>query len=66
MDRRSSLDGDGVRRTAYAVGIYRYFLYLAYPLSVGVVWMFRKKNPVVALFPCMNFVVFAVALFVRP
>jgi hypothetical protein len=38
----------------------------AYPLSVGVVWMFRKKNPAVALFPCMNFVVFAVALFVRP
>jgi len=37
-----------------------------YPLSVGVVWMFRKKNPAVALFPCMNFVVFTVALFIRP
>ncbi len=39
----------------------------SYPLSVGVVWAFRKKNPVAALFPLMNFLVFgAAALFIRP
>ncbi len=38
----------------------------SYPASVGVVWIFRKKNPVASLFPCLNFVVFTVALFVRP
>ena len=38
----------------------------SYPLSVGVVWMLRKKNPAVALFPCMNVVVFGVALLIRP
>ena len=37
-----------------------------YPLLVGVVLLFRNKNPGVALFPCMNFVVFGVALFIRP
>jgi hypothetical protein len=38
----------------------------SYPLSVGVVWAFRKKNPAAALFPLMNFLVFTVALFIRP
>jgi hypothetical protein len=38
----------------------------SYPLSVGVVWIFRRKNQVASLFPCMNFVVFTIALFIRP
>jgi hypothetical protein len=42
------------------------FAIWSYPLTVGIVWMFRKKNPAVARFPFMNVVVFTVALFVRP
>ncbi|MHB8216870.1 MAG: hypothetical protein ACYDDS_12410 [Candidatus Sulfotelmatobacter sp.] len=38
----------------------------SFPLSVAVVWIFRKKNPASALFPLMNFVVFAADLFVNP
>ena len=38
----------------------------SYPVSVGVVGIFRGKNPVASLFPCLNFVVFTVALFIHP
>jgi hypothetical protein len=38
----------------------------SYPLSVGIVWAFMKKNPVAALFPLINFLVFGAALFIRP
>jgi hypothetical protein len=33
----------------------------SYPVSVGVVWIFRRKNPAVSLFPCLNFVAFTLA-----
>jgi hypothetical protein len=32
-----------------------------YPLSVGIVWMFRKKHPLITLFPCINLVAFLIA-----
>ena len=35
-----------------------------YPLSVGIVWMFRKKRPLITLFPCINLVVFVIASYV--
>jgi hypothetical protein len=38
----------------------------SYPLSVGVVWLFGRKNPVASLFPCLNFVAFTAACFIRP
>jgi hypothetical protein len=38
----------------------------SYPVSVGVVWIFRRKNPVGSLFPCVNFIFFTVALLIRP
>jgi hypothetical protein len=31
-----------------------------YPVSVGFVWMFRENEPLVALLPCVNIVVWAV------
>jgi hypothetical protein len=33
----------------------------SYPLSVGVVWMFRKKHHLIILFPCVNLLVFVIA-----
>jgi hypothetical protein len=27
-----------------------------YPISVGIVWMFRRKHPLIVLLPCINFV----------
>ena len=32
----------------------------SYPLSVGIVWIFRKKHPLITLFPCINLVVFLI------
>lgn len=54
---------DGPRTLSVYIGAWSIW---SYPLSVGVVWMCKRKNPVASLFPCMNFVVFTVALFVRP
>lgn len=54
---------DGPRTLSVYIGAWSIW---SYPLSVGVVWMFKGKNPVASLFPCMNVVVFTVALFVRP
>jgi len=36
----------------------------SYPLSVGIVWIFRKKHPLITLFPCINLVVFLIASYV--
>lgn len=37
-----------------------------YPLSVGIVWMFRKKYALIILFPCVNIVAFLVACSIDP
>jgi len=36
----------------------------SYPISVGIVWLFRKKHPLIVLFPCINFAVFLVSCYV--
>lgn len=33
----------------------------SYPVSVGIVWMFRKKCPLTILFPCLNLLAIVVA-----
>jgi hypothetical protein len=35
-----------------------------YPLSVGIVWMFRRKYPLITLFPCINLLAFLIGSFV--
>ena len=59
----SALAFDGPHTLSIYIGVGAIW---SYPLSVGVVWAFRKKNPAASLFPCMNFVVFTIALFIRP
>jgi hypothetical protein len=54
---------DGAHTLSIYVGVGAIW---SYPLSVGIVWAFMKKNPVAALFPLMNFLVFGAALFIRP
>ena len=36
----------------------------SYPLSVGVVWIFRKKYPLITVFPCVNLLAFVIASYV--
>ena len=58
-----ALGFDGPRTLSIYIGAWSIW---SYPVSVGAVWMFKRKNPAVSLFPCLNFVVFLVALFIRP
>jgi len=36
----------------------------SYPLSVGIVWMFRKKYPLITLFPCVNLLAIVIASYI--